>query len=63
MAFQIIQYHVMVIAGFEIIKYLRNYALFLDEKTNAMNAIVFLAHKFFRSPNAECVGNRMIFIA
>lgn len=52
----------MVITGFKIIKYLLDHALLIDQKTDAMDAIIFFTHKFFGSPDTKSISHLMILI-
>ena len=48
--------------GFELIKHMLNNAVFVDKKSEAMNAVVLFAHKLLRPPHAKCIRHRVVFI-
>ena len=43
--FQPVQYHVVVIAGFEVIEHVLNFAFGINQEADAVDAIVGFAHK------------------
>ena len=51
-----------MIAGFEIIKNMLDFAIGVDKETNAVNAVVGFAHKGLFTPDAKLLANLVIFI-
>jgi len=60
--FQPVQHHVVVIAGFEIIKDVFDFAIGIDEETNPVDPVVGFPHKGFFAPDAKLLANLMVFI-
>lgn len=52
----------MVIAGFEIIKDVFDFAIGIDEETNPVDPVVGFPHKGFFAPDAKLLANLMVFI-
>jgi hypothetical protein len=53
--FYIVQYDVVVVTGFEIVKYVLNFAFFINQEADAMNAVIGFTHKGFspQTPNSS----------
>jgi hypothetical protein len=60
--FQPVQHHVVVIAGFEIIKHMFDFAVGVDEEANTMDTVVGFPHKGFFTPDTKLLAYLMIFI-
>jgi hypothetical protein len=60
--FQPVQHHVVVIAGFEIIKHVFDFAVGVDQEANAVNTVVGFPHKGFFAPDAKLLAYLVIFI-
>jgi hypothetical protein len=60
--FQPVQHHVVVIAGFEVIKHVFNFAVSVDQEADAVNTVVGFPHKRFLAPDAKLLAYLMIFI-
>lgn len=52
----------MVIAGFEIIKHMFDFAVGVDEEANTMDTVVGFPHKGFFTPDTKLLAYLMIFI-
>ncbi|MNR55919.1 hypothetical protein D3C85_1763900 [compost metagenome] len=52
----------MVVAGFEIIKHMLNFAVGIDQETDAMNTVVGFAHERLLTPDAKLFAHLMVFI-
>ncbi len=51
--FQPVQHNVVVIAGFEIVKDMFDFAISVNQEADAMNTIVGFAHEGLFTPDAE----------
>lgn len=60
--FQPVQHHIMVIAGFKIIKDVFNLTISVNQKADAVNAVIRFAHKRLFAPDAELFTHLMVFI-
>ena len=49
-------------ACFEFIKNMLNFALFINEEANTVNAVIGASHKFLFTPYTKLLGNLVIFI-
>lgn len=62
MFFQPVNHYVVVIAGFEIVKYMFDFAVSVDQEADAVNTIVGFAHEGLLSPDAELLAHLVILI-
>ncbi|VTM21789.1 Uncharacterised protein [Raoultella terrigena] len=52
----------MVIAGFEVIKHVFNFAICINQETNTVNTVVGFPHKRFFAPDTKLLADLMVFI-
>jgi hypothetical protein len=60
--FQPVQHHVVVVAGFEVVKHMFNFTVSVNQEADAVNAVVGFTHKRLLAPDAELLAYLMIFI-
>ena len=60
--FQPVQHHIVVIAGFKVIKHVFDFAVAIDQEANAVNTVVGFPHKRFFAPYAKLLSYLVIFI-
>lgn len=60
--FQPVQHHIVVIAGFKVIKHVFDFAVAIDQEANAVNTVVGFPHKRFFAPDAKLLAYTVIFI-
>lgn len=58
----VLENNFMVIACFEIIEYMFNSSICINEKTNAVNAVISFTHELFFTPYTKLFTYLMIFI-
>ncbi|MNC73506.1 hypothetical protein D3C75_1247190 [compost metagenome] len=52
----------MVVAGFEVIKYVFNLTVGIDQEADSVNAVVGFTHKGLLTPDAEFGADLMVFV-
>ena len=59
---QVIHNDVVMVAGFEIVEHFFNGAVGVDQKADAVNAVIGFTYKGFLAPDAELLADLMVFI-
>jgi len=60
--FEPVQHHVVVVAGFEVIKHVLNFTVSVNQEADAVNTVVGFAHKGLFTPDAKLLADLVVFV-